>query len=276
MFYWNPDPVAFYLPVVHLPIYMYGICFVTGFILGYFLLLWLMAKQLPPQISKEKVQLLVDRLTWFVVAGTIIGARLGHVFLYDWERYRAHPWEILYIREGGLASHGGAIGVLLALWLYYRFIFRKNTGRSYLELLDMIVVPTALVAFFIRLGNFFNQEILGTPTDLPWGVIFGSPADHSLVVPRHPAQLYEGLAYLLTFVNLLLLKKQKVRPGFLTGLFFVQIFGARFLIEYVKAHQEASFDQSLLQAGQLLSIPFILAGALLLYRALRRHQVREQ
>ena len=135
----------------------------------------------------------------------------------------------------------------------------------------MIVIPTGLVSFFIRLGNFFDQEILGTPTDMPWGVIFGSPADQSAIVPRHPVQLYEGLAYLATFVLLYRLSKTKAinSPGLLTGLFFILIFGARFLMEFVKAHQEANFDQSLLQAGQLLSIPFVLGGLLLTCFSLR-------
>lgn len=270
MFYWNPNPDAFTIPFLQMPIKIYGICFAAGFLIGYLIFLNLLNKKLAP-LAKEKVQSLVDKLTWFVIGGTIIGARLGHVFLYDWERYRAHPWQIFNLREGGLASHGGAVGVLLALALYYIFIFRKQTGRSFLELLDLIVIPTALVGFFIRLGNFFNQEIIGTPTDMPWGVIFGSPIDNHSIVPRHPAQLYEGIAYLAIFALLgWLYKKTRALslPGLLTGLFFMLIFGSRFLIEYVKAHQAAVIDQSLLQAGQLLSIPFILGGAIVFARAL--------
>lgn len=221
-----------------------------------------MQKQ-PLFLAKEKAESVVDQLTWFIVAGTIIGARLGHVFFYDWERYQASPWLILNTREGGLASHGGAIGVLLGLAIYYFLFFRKKICRSFLMLLDLIVIPTAVVAVFIRLGNFFNQEIIGIPTDLPWGVIFGAVPDG---LPRHPAQLYEAFAYFLTFIALFSLWKWSSfsqKPGRCVGLFFVLVFGSRFFIEFVKEEQASVFNQHLLQAGQWLSLPFILAGLLL-------------
>lgn len=222
-----------------------------------------------PEMSKEAIQTLVDKLTWFTIGGTIIGARLGHVLFYDWDRYVNDPLLILNVREGGLASHGGTIGVLIALGLFYVFYFKK-TGLSFLALLDHMVIPTALVAFFIRLGNFFNQEIVGTPSDLPWAVLFVHPAETNLAVPRHPAQIYEGLCYLLIFGLLLWLWKQtdvRKKQGFLTGLFFVLVFGSRFLIEFVKEHQHSALlDQSILQAGQILSIPFILLGFFLMAR----------
>lgn len=261
--YWNPNPVAFHLPFVDLPIYIYGICFVIGFVIGYYVLIHLLQNSLP----KKEIHRLVDQLTWFVVGGTIIGARLGHVFFYDWERYRESPWLILNTREGGLASHGGTIGVIIALGLFYYFRFKKETHLSFLELLDHVVVPAALIAFFIRLGNFFNQEILGTPTDLPWAITFGSPADLSFPIPRHPAQAYEGIAYLLTFFLLMALwhyTQIKRKKGFLTGLFFLLVFGFRFFIEFVKEYQHSIFDQSLLQAGQTLSLPFIILGIFLM------------
>lgn len=271
--YWNPNPVAFTLPFINLPVYIYGISFVSGFILGYLILVRLMQKTFP-EMSKEAIGRLVDKLTWFGVGGTIIGARLGHVLLYEWDRYAANPWLILNVREGGLASHGGTIGVIIALALFYHFFYKK-TGHSFLNLLDHAVIPTALIAFFIRLGNFFNQEIVGTPSALPWAVLFAHPADHHLPVPRHPAQLYEGIAYLCIFGILLALwQKTKVEKweGFMTGLFFVLVFGSRFLIEFVKEYQySALLDQSFLQAGQLLSIPFILLGLFLMAHSLYRY-----
>ena len=274
--YWNPNPVAFNIPVLDAPIYIYGICFVIGFSLGYLQLVRLLKATLPEKDPKE-VSTLVDQLTWFVIGGTIIGARLGHVLFYDWDRYKNNLWQILNTREGGLASHGGTIGVLLALGMFYIFIFKRKTHLSFLQLLDHMVVPTALVAFFIRLGNFFNQEILGTPSNLPWAVQFGSPAGGSLPIPRHPAQMYEGLAYFATFALLTLLWHQtdlKKKTGLFTGLFFFLIFGSRFLIEFVKEHQHSILDQSVLQAGQTLSLPFIFLGIFLMIRAQKRHEVK--
>lgn len=273
MIFWNPDPVAFNLPFFNIPIFIYGICFVTGFILGYLLLVRLMDQRLKETNTDVKAQTLVDQLTWFFIGGTIIGARLGHVFFYDWPRYQANPWLILNTREGGLASHGGTVGILLAVALFYYFIFRKKTSFSFLQLLDMLAPPAALGVFFIRLGNFFNQEIIGTPTNMPWGVIFGSPADHAAIVPRHPAQLYEGFAYLAVFALLMWLwsfKKTYLRPGLTIGIFFTLIFGSRFLIEFVKAPLDSVLDQSVLQAGQILSLPFIILGICLIGWSFRR------
>jgi prolipoprotein diacylglyceryl transferase len=266
MFYWNPDPVAFTIPILNLPVYIYGICFVTGFVLGHYLFLSMMKKRFPSLPEKE-TQSLVDQITWFVIGGALIGARLGHVFFYDWEQYRLHPWQILNTREGGLASHGGAIGIVLAVTIYFYFSFRKKTHRSFLELLDLLALPTALAVPFIRIGNFFNQEIIGIPTNVPWAVIFGAPVDHAEVVPRHPAQLYEAFSLFVIFGLLWWLWKStriKELPGVLSGLLLALVFGSRFLIEYVKAEQTSIFNQSVLQAGQLLSIPFIIAGIALI------------
>lgn len=268
---WNPDPVAFYVPFTDFPIFLYGVCFVSGFIIGYFLLIRLMSERLQ---NKALAQKIVDHLTWFVVLGTIIGARLGHVLFYDWERYKHNLLLIFNTREGGLASHGGTIGVLLAISIYYFFFFRKQTKLSLLALLDMVVVPTALVGFFIRLGNFFNQEILGNQTTLPWGIIFGHPADGGPLVPRHPAMLYEAFAYLMIFFLLLYLwyrTSVKLWQGFLTGLFFLLVFGSRFLLEFVKTPFESTIDQTVLQAGQWLSVPFIIGGIALLCWSIKTH-----
>ncbi len=273
MFYWDPDPVAFRIPYFDLPIFVYGICFVAGFYLGYRVLLVIMRQTLK---NSELAQVLVDKLTWFIAVGTVIGARLGHVLFYDWDHYKAHPLSILNTREGGLSSHGGTIGVLLALGLFYYTYLKKMTSLTFLELLDRIAIATAITATFIRIGNFFNQEIVGTPTSLPWAVIFGHPAEGVAPLPRHPSQLYEALLYFVTFLLLLFFWKIKEvrRPGFFIGLFFLLVFGGRFFIEFTKEVQTSIFDQNLLQAGQWLSIPFVLAGLILLVHS-RYHGKRE-
>lgn len=272
-FYWNPNPVAFTIPFLNLPIFIYGICFVTGLLLGYALLNTLLKQDLR-QLSQEEMKKMLDRLVWFSIGGILIGARLGHVFFYEWDRYKNNLWLIFNTREGGLASHGGTIGVVIGLTLFYFLYFKKKTGLLFLELLDRITIPAALVAFFIRLGNFFNQEILGTPTDGPFAVIFGNPQDGSAPVPRHPAQLYEGFFYLFTSIFLLILWYKtdlKKKPGFFTGLLFTLIFGFRFFIEELKEHQHAMLDQSWLQAGQTLSIPFVIIGiSLIIYAFLNK------
>lgn len=260
---WDPDPIAFYLPYFNIAIFIYGICFVIGFYLGYLLLIHMMKKELGEPLATESV----DRLTWFVVAGTIIGARLGHVLFYDLDRYIANPWLILNTREGGLASHGGTLGVMLALFLFQKFYFSKKTNLNFLNLLDRVVVPTALTACWIRIGNFFNQEIVGTPSDLPWAVLFGHPAEGLAPLPRHPSQLYEAFLYLFTFFLIYFLYSRtalKRKAGCLTGIFFLLVFGGRFLVEYSKEVQDSVINQSLLQAGQWLSIPFVVLGFLLI------------
>ncbi|KAF3363143.1 hypothetical protein PHSC3_000329 [Chlamydiales bacterium STE3] len=273
--YWDPNPVAFRIPIIDLPVFIYGLFFVSGFILGYFVLLPIFARQL--QLSSKDQnqdfyklsQKLADRLTWFIIGGTIIGARLGHVLFYDWERYKNNLIAILNTREGGLASHGGAIGVILALLLFHYFVLKKEANIPFIKLVDMIVIPTALVGCFIRIGNFFNQEIVGIPTQVSWAIVFGHPADGEPVVPRHPVQLYEAVSYLAIFFLLYFIwkvKKEITPAGLFSGLFFFLIFSARFIIEYWKAQQTAIVDQSYLQMGQLLSLPFIFLGLCLLCR----------
>lgn len=217
---------------------------------------------------KQTAYFLTDRLSWFIVAGTVIGARLGDVLLYDWLYFKEHPFEIFKIWHGGLASHGGVIGILIAAFLYIKYIQRTIPQLTFLCLLDYLTIPSALVACFIRLGNLMNQEILGIPTLLPWGIIFEHPMDGSMPVPRHPVQLYEALAYLITFFTLWILwKKQSLKeePGNLLGIFFIMIFGSRFILEFWKANLDSILPLSFLQIGQLLSLPFILFGFYLLW-----------
>lgn len=217
---------------------------------------------------RELAVFLTDRMTWFVVAGTIIGARLGHVFLYDWPRYQKNPLEIFKIWEGGLASHGGTIGIMIALFVFLKINQKRFPEFTFIDLLDILCIPTAMAAFWIRIGNFFNQEILGPVTTVPWAVVFGHPYDGSPPIPRHPTPLYEAGAYLFTFVFLYALWKRKgeqLKRGMLIGLFMLCIFGSRFVIEFLKSPQSMMIDESFLSTGQYLSIPFVIMGLVLLF-----------
>jgi phosphatidylglycerol---prolipoprotein diacylglyceryl transferase len=195
---------------------------------------------------------------------------LGHVFFYDWPFYKAHPVDIFKIWQGGLASHGGAIGILIALFLLSRLVRRGLPQLTFLAWIDLLMVPAAFAGGCIRIGNFINQEITGMPTTLPWGVIFLNPLDGLPGVLVHPVQLYESFFYFLVFVFLVIVwyrDKKTLGHGFLSGWFFLLVFGYRFLIEYLKMPQNERFDvQGWLTVGQLLSVPFALLGAYLLMR----------
>jgi len=275
-FFWNPPKDVFVIPYIDRPVAWYGVLFVLGFILGYFIITSLFyhflrdihkETHITSSSDKQTSYFLADRLCWFTIIGTIVGARLGAVFFYDWSYYQAHPIEIFKIWKGGLASHGGTIGVLLAVYLYSLYIKKTVPTLRFLTILDYISIPTALVACFIRLGNFVNQEILGAPTFLPWGVVFGKPFDDSAPIPRHPVQLYEAFSYLGIFFILFFLwkrSKEKLSPGTLSGLLLVLVYSSRFIIEYWKEPLDSVFNLFSLQAGQLLSIPFIALGFFLI------------
>jgi prolipoprotein diacylglyceryl transferase len=223
---------------------------------------------------KKKALKVTDKITIYMIVATILGARLGHFLFYEKPSdYLRDPMEILRIREGGLASHGAAMAILLALWLFTRWSRKQDPGLTWLRLLDFIAIPTALTAGFIRLGNFVNQEILGTPTNLPWGVLFGHPADGSFPVPRHPVQLYESLFYFVVFFILWRFSfnpKRLLSQGWLIGLFLILVFVFRFFVEFVKEEESHLLDASLhITMGQWLSIPFVLLGAFLLYYSRR-------
>lgn len=206
---------------------------------------------------------IAEKLTAYVVIGTILGARVGDVLFYhSWADIAQDPLIFIKFWEGGLASHGGAAGIMIALVIFQR----KYKVFSWIKLLDILAVPAGLVGCFIRLGNFINQEVLGKLTDVPWAVVFGHPADHSLPAPRHPVQIYEALFYLLVFLLLFFLRKEK-KEGYLSGLFFVLVFGFRFAVEFLKEEQSALMgSHPFLDMGQLLSVPFIIFGLFLLLR----------
>lgn len=206
----------------------------------------------------------LDRLTIYMAIGTIAGARLGHCFFYEPAFYLRHPLEILLVWHGGLASHGAAIGILIALWLFVR-----KEKKGYAWVLDRIAIVVALSGFLIRMGNLMNSEIYGIETTVPWGFVF---LRNNEVVPKHPTQIYEGLAYLLIFFLLYIMywrKKGRVYQGLLISIFLILVFTSRFFIEFLKENQVAFEAGMKLNMGQLLSIPFVLLGIAGLYWSLK-------
>lgn len=253
---WGPSPEIFSIGPIS--IRYYSVLFVSGFIIGYYIFMKFFKREgVPAEI--------LDALLYTLLGSAVIGARLGHCLFYEPEYYLARPIEIFKVWEGGLASHGGAIAILLAIWWYVRKYGRKN-NFDYLWLMERIGIATALAGALIRFGNLMNSEIYGNPTTLPWGFIFTLRGE---IVPKHPTQLYEALAYLVTFGVLMLLYWKflpKLKKGTLFGLFLIGIFGARFFIEFVKEPQVPFEQEMSLNMGQLLSIPFVIAGvALIIY-----------
>ena len=254
--HWNVSPEIFHLGP--LSIRWYGLLFASGFLIGYYIGERMLKSENVPQKW-------IDSLFFYLIIATVIGARLGHVFFYGWDYYSQHPEEIIMVWHGGLASHGGVLGILVAIFIYSK----KVTKRSMLWTLDRIAVPVALTAAFIRTGNLMNSEIYGVQTTLPWGFIFERNGE---TVAKHPTQIYEALAYLLTFLVMSLMywkTKAKNKEGLLIGVFFIMIFGARFLIEFIKEDQEAFESTMSLNMGQWLSIPLILFGIFLVVRSFK-------
>jgi phosphatidylglycerol:prolipoprotein diacylglycerol transferase len=240
----------------------YGLLFAVGFALGHEVV------KVFYKLEKKPIQDLSPLLTTMIVS-TILGARVGHCFFYEPEYYFANPEKILAVWEGGLASHGATAGIMIGMW----FFSRAHPSQPYLWLLERLAIGVSLGAFFVRLGNLFNSEIVGRVTDVPWAFVF-KKVD---MLPRHPAQLYEALWYLATFVVLFTYAKKvkgQFKPGLVLGSFFISIYGSRFFIEYFKENQ-VSFETDLLSnygfnMGQFLSVPFVLLG---LYLILRRRPV---
>ena len=261
---WNVNPEIFDIGI---SVRYYGLLFALAFIFGY---------KIEEKIFKSEGLPMswLDKLWIYVAIATIVGARLGHCIFYDWTYYSAHPLEMIlpvrftpefkFTGYQGLASHGAAIGIIAGLWYYSK----KVSKKSIFWILDRAVIPIALAGFFIRMGNLMNSEIVGLPTELPWGFRFvNSGLDHP-ELPRHPAQLYEALCYLVSFFVLMYLywkTSAKKRMGFIFGSFLILIFTARFVIEFVKEVQEPWEADMVLDMGQILSIPFILVGIFMLW-----------
>lgn len=267
---WTFNPELISSPVT---VRWYGLMFAIGFLVGYEIV-WRMFRH---EGAPEKW---VGSLFVYVVVATFFGARFGHVFFYAWDYYSQHLGDILKVWEGGLASHGGAIGIVIAILLYSKYVTKKNPLWTF----DRLVVPVPFVGALIRMGNLFNHEIYGGPTDLPWGFSFIDNigawmhgAQPIMTVPCHPTQIYEALCYLALFVMLMLMYwkwNAQRRQGLIFGVFFTVLFSARFLIEYVKNVQEpwevGMIESIGMNMGQLLSVPFIIVGVILIVRALSR------
>lgn len=255
---WNVDPEIFSLG--SFSVRWYGLLFAMSFAVGYVIMLRFFRKENLPEA-------LLDKLSIYMLVATVIGARLGHVLFYEPANYLAHPLDILKIWEGGLASHGAAVGILAALYL-----FARSSKKSYFWTLDRIVIVVALSGFFIRTGNLMNSEIYGKITNLPWGFIFERAGEQ---LPRHPTQIYEALCYLAIFFYLLWYYYRhdgKPREGIMFGFFLVALFSVRFLLEFLKEPQ-VNFESTMaLNMGQILSIPFIIAGLLILFRTNKSKQ----
>ena len=254
-FIWNVDPAIFILGPIE--IRWYGLFFALGFLLGFQIMMQFYRRE-----QRELENL--SELCLYLMLGTIIGARLGHVLLYQPDYFLSHPWEILMIWQGGLASHGGFAGVLISLYLY----LKKHRDMSFIELADRLAIPCLLAAALIRVGNFFNSEILGTPSDLPWAIVFVRVDN----IPRHPAMLYEAAAYFVVFCVLYVAYWKTAIMQFrgrVLGTTLATCFLARFLIEFVKENQVPFENRMPLNMGQLMSIPFILVGVYLIYASRR-------
>ncbi|MBI5010527.1 MAG: prolipoprotein diacylglyceryl transferase [Bacteroidia bacterium] len=252
---WDVNPEIF--RIGSFAVRWYGLLFASSFFFGYII----MNKIFINENLKEDV---LERLTIYMAIGTIAGARIGHCLFYEPEYYLKNPLEILMIWHGGLASHGAAIGILTALW-----IFAKKEKKDYSWILDRIVITVALSGFLIRMGNLMNSEIYGVETTVPWGFVF--LRNHE-VAPKHPTQIYEALTYLAIFFLLYKLywvKKGEHLQGLLISLFLILVFASRFFIEFLKEDQVAFESTMKINMGQWLSIPFVLLGIWGLYMTFR-------
>lgn len=269
---WNPDVVAFG------SFRWYSLCWLIGLLLAY-----LVVKRLYKQQGMKDE--LFDPLFLYCFIGILVGARLGHCIFYQPDYFLTSGKHLIemfvpihFMPDGGwkftgyegLASHGGTLGLMIALWLYCR-----NTGVRMLTVLDNIAIATPVTACLIRFGNLMNSEIIGKVTDVPWAFIF----ERVDSAPRHPGQLYEAIAYaVLFFIGLAVYKRNRNKVG--TGLFFglclAYIFTFRFFIEYTKEAQEAFEEGMMFNMGQLLSIPFIILGVYFMVRGRNVREVRKE
>ncbi|WP_187262759.1 prolipoprotein diacylglyceryl transferase [Pontibacter beigongshangensis] len=257
---WNVDPEIF--SIGPLSIRWYGLLFALGFVIGQRILTKI-------YVAEGRTEGDVDVITLYMIIGTVIGARLGHTLFYDPAYYLSNPIKILMIWEGGLASHGATIGILLALWF-----FSRKQKLDYMWVLDRIVIVVALGGALIRLGNLMNSEIIGRPTDVPWAFLFERNNEvingvRASADPRHPTQLYESLSVFLLFVLLYWLwskYRSRLPKGLLFGIFVTALFSFRFLVEFLKENQVDFEDTLALNMGQILSIPLIVAGIIILIR----------
>lgn len=270
---WNVNPVLIQLGPI--AIRWYGLLWALG--------IWATLLITQRIFKNEKLpEAWLDKLFIYTVIGAIVGARLGHCLFYEWQllpepvtflgltfkygnHYLSNPWELLYVWQGGLASHGGAIGILIAMILYNKNVSKKGLNW----ILDRLLIGVTICGAFIRLGNLMNSEIYGNATSLPWGFIFVRTGETQ---PMHPTQIYEILYCLVTFTVLWWLywkREAYKRNGLLFGVFLIGIFGSRFLFEFIKLNQETFESSMFLNMGQILSLPFIFWGVGLIIRSMR-------
>ena len=263
---WNPAIAPF--SIFGFEVRYYSLCWVIALLASYYIVKYTYKKS---GVGEDKF----EPLFMYCFFGILIGARLGHCLFYEPEYYLSHPVEMIFpIRNTadgwvfrgyeGLASHGGVIGVITALFLYAR-----KTKLNMVWILDHIAVAAPLFSTFVRLGNFMNSEIIGNVTDLPWGVVFVRAGE---TLPRHPAQLYESIAYLVIFlVGLLLYRKYNNRmgKGLFLGYCLFTIFTFRFFVEFIKEEQVAFEEGMTLIMGQWLSIPLIITGLYYMIKGIR-------
>lgn len=273
---WDPSPIAFTIPELHVSLYWYGIFFALGLFLSFFLCKSLLKHNAMREVPQEQFILLMERLFFSSTLAILVFARLFHVLFYDWDYFQEHPMHIFAVWEGGLASHGALFGLLVGAWYCYKMNDLFSLYHiKFLPILDALALAAFPAATLIRIGNFFNQEIVGVPTTSPFGVLFLHPLGaHLEVVPRHPVQLYEAFAYaffgMLFFFNR---KKLLARAGVGLGVVLVTFFSLRFLLEYIKAPQTVDDISSTLSTGQELSIPCMLIGIALLLSRTFTHKI---
>ncbi|MBL6995979.1 MAG: prolipoprotein diacylglyceryl transferase [Desulfobacula sp.] len=246
---WNFDPIL--ISFLKFNIHWYGVLFASAIFIGFQIMKRFYINE---RVSLESL----DALLIYCVVGIVVGARLGHCIFYDPQYYFTNILRIFAIWEGGLASHGGGIGVAAAV-----FFYAKKYKVKLFWIVDRLTIPTALFGFFVRIANFLNSEILGKPSNEPWAIVFKRIDD----IPRHPVQLYESLAYCFVLILLSVLYRfirMKEQSGILLGVFLCAIFSARFLLEFFKEKQAVYESELILTTGQMLSIPFLLVGIFLL------------
>ena len=267
---WNPNPEIF--KIFEFPVRYYGLFFAMAFLAGFQVMTYIFKKEGRPVEQ-------ADQLLLYAMVATVVGARMGHYFFYEFPLLQADPMrffiQMITPPFSGLASHGAAVGLFLAFYLYVR----KNPNQSYLYVTDRMVIVASLAGFFIRMGNLMNSEIIGKPTDLPWGFKFfrdyefNPLGDPAMVVARHPSQLYEALSCLVIFTLLMWFwskKKAKTQEGLMTGLFMVVLFGLRFFYEFLKENQSDFENQMALNMGQILSIPSVIFGLTVLFYSYKK------
>lgn len=267
---WNPDPTIF--EIFGFPVRWYGLCFAMAFLAGFQVLSYIFKKEGRPTEQ-------ADHLLIYAMVATVIGARAGHYFFYEFPLLQSDPvrffTQMIIPPYSGLASHGAGIGLFTAFYLYSR----KYPGQSYLYVTDRVVPTVALGGFFIRMGNLMNSEIVGKPTDLPWGFKFYRDTEFNAmsnaeVLARHPSQLYEALSCLVLFFVIMWYwskKKEKTTEGVITGWFMIVLFGLRFMYEFLKENQSEFENTMTLNMGQILSIPAMLFGLAVLLYSKKQH-----